>query len=114
MIATKVISRYIDAPTEYISVGGISYAFRRLGEPAKVPLVCFQHFTGTLDNWDPLVIDGLAARRQVITIDNAGVGNSSGESPDNAKDMAAAYAGVIKAIGISKCDALGFSLGGFT
>src|SRR5271154_6033137 len=113
MIATNVISRYVEAPTEYIIVGGISYAYRRVGKPAKVPLGCFQHFTGTLDNWDPLVIDGLAAGRQVITIDNAGVGSSGGESPDNAEDMAATYVRIIKAMSIAKCDALGYSLGGF-
>ena len=78
-----------------------------------MPLVCFQHFTGTLDNWDPLVIDGLAAGREVITVDNAGIGNSGGETPDNVKDMAAIDAGIVKALGIAQCDVLGFSLGGF-
>jgi len=52
-----------------------------------VPIVCLQHFTGTLDNWDPIIINGLARERQVITIDNTGIGNSGGETPDNVQDM---------------------------
>ena len=104
---------YAEAPTETIPAGGISYAYRRLGKPSKAPLVCFQHFTGTLDNWDPQVIDALAAKREVITIDNAGIGNSGGETPDNVKDMADINVGIIKALGIVQCDVLGFSLGGF-
>jgi pimeloyl-ACP methyl ester carboxylesterase len=104
---------YTEAPNETIGVGGISYAYRRLGEPSKAPLVCFQHFTGTLDNWDPQVIDALAAKREVITIDNAGIGNSGGETPDNVRAMADISLRIIKALGIGQCDVLGFSLGGF-
>jgi pimeloyl-ACP methyl ester carboxylesterase len=104
---------YTEAPNETINVGGISYAYRRLGKPSKTPLVCFQHFTGTLDNWDPQVIDALAAKREVITIDNAGIGNSGGETPDNVRAMADIDVRVIKALGMGQCDVLGFSLGGF-
>jgi hypothetical protein len=48
------ISNYVNAPTEYIEVEGVSYAYRSLGAPSNVPMVCLQHFTGTLDNWDPV------------------------------------------------------------
>ena len=104
---------YTEAATEYVTVDGISFAYRSVGEPAEVPLICLQHFTGTLDYWDPLVIDGLARKRQVITIDNAGIGNSGGETPDNVGEMADTAVSIIKALGIVKCDLLGFSLGGF-
>lgn len=105
--------RYAEAATENVVVDGISYAYRSVGKPTDAPLICLQHFTGTLDNWDPRVIDGLAQSRQVITVDNAGIGSSDGETPDNVQGMAQTVLGIITALGIRKCDLLGFSLGGF-
>lgn len=103
----------LTAPTQYIEANGISFAYRRFGKPSAIPLVGFQHFTGTLDNWDPIILDGLAAEREIIIFDNAGVGNSSGETPDNVLAMTNDAVNFIKALGISKIDVLGFSLGGF-
>lgn len=105
--------RYTEAATEYVTVDGIAYAYRSTGNPGDIPLLCLQHFTGTLDNWDPKVIDGLARNRQVITIDNAGIGNSGGATPDNVREMAQTAVKIIIALGIRQCDLLGFSLGGF-
>jgi pimeloyl-ACP methyl ester carboxylesterase len=110
---SKQILNYADAPTEYIEVEGVRYAYRSLGMQSEVPIVCLQHFTGTLDNWDPIIINGLAKQRQVVTIDNTGVGNSGGVTPDNVQDMTRDAIKVITALGISQCDLLGFSLGGF-
>jgi pimeloyl-ACP methyl ester carboxylesterase len=98
---------------EYLEVQGIRYAYRSFGNQSGVPLICLQHFTGTLDNWDPLIIEGLANARQVITIDNTGVGNSGGVTPDNVRDMARDAIKIISALDIRQCDLLGFSLGGF-
>ena len=53
-----------------LTCDGLDYAYRSVGTSGGLPLVCLQHFTGTLDNWDPLVIDGLAQYRQVIAISN--------------------------------------------
>jgi pimeloyl-ACP methyl ester carboxylesterase len=111
-MSTQVMS-YADAPNEYIEVAGINYAYRSIGNKSGTPLICLQHFTGTLDNWDPIVINGLAKGRQVITIDNAGIGSSGGITPDNVSDMTDVAIKIIKALGISQCDLLGFSLGGF-
>ncbi len=107
------ISKYIDALTQYVEVEGIKYAYRSLGKQSGTPLLCLQHFTGTLDNWDPIIINGLAGERPVITIDNAGIGNSGGTTPDNVQDMAKTAIKIISALGIKKCDMLGYSLGGF-
>jgi hypothetical protein len=87
--------RYTEASTERIGVDGLFYAYRSVGDPADIPLVCLQHFTGTLDNWDPLVIDGLAQNKQVITIDNSGIGSSDGETPDNVSYLVGRSADVI-------------------
>jgi pimeloyl-ACP methyl ester carboxylesterase len=111
-MSTEILN-YADAPTQYVQVGGVDYAYRSLGKESGTPIVCLQHFTGTLDNWDPIVINGLAKERRVVTIDNTGIGNSGGTTPDNVEDMTRDTLEIISALGISKCDLLGFSLGGF-
>ena len=100
------------APTQFVDAAGVSFAYRRFGKPGGVPLVFNMHFTGTMDHWDPLVTDGLAANREVILFDNAGVSRSSGEVPVTAEAMAANAAAFIKALGLLEVDVLGFSLGG--
>ena len=69
------------APTQFVEAKGIRFAYRRFGKPGGEPLVFNMHFTGTMDHWDPLVTDGLAATREVILFDNAGVSSTSGETP---------------------------------
>lgn len=107
------ISNYVNAPTQYVDIDGVRYAYRSIGIQTGVPLICLQHFTGTLDNWDPIIIDRLAQQRQIITFDNTGIGNSEGNAPDNVQDMAIDALKIISALGVSQCDLLGFSLGGF-
>jgi pimeloyl-ACP methyl ester carboxylesterase len=73
MSSTKTASG-TSAPTEFLQVNGQSYAYRRFGNGPGLPLLFLQHFTGTLDNWDPAVTDPLATGREVILFDNAGWG----------------------------------------
>jgi pimeloyl-ACP methyl ester carboxylesterase len=101
------------APTQFVEAGGIRFAYRRFGKKAGLPLVFLQHFTGTLDNWDPAVTDALAADREVILFDNAGIASSSGEVPTTAAAIAADAATFIGALGLTKIDLFGFSMGGF-
>jgi pimeloyl-ACP methyl ester carboxylesterase len=89
-----------------------TYAYRRLGAGARRPLLCLQHFTGTLDNWDPAVTDPLAFDREVILFDNAGVGRSTGTVPTTVAGMAMHALDFLDALGVTSCDLLGFSLGG--
>ncbi len=107
------ILNYADAATQYIEVEGIRYAYRSLGKQTGIPIVCLQHFTGTLDNWDPIIINGLAKESPVVTIDNTGIGNSGGTTPDNVQYMGRDAIKIITALGINRCDLLGFSIGGF-
>ncbi|MDB5458971.1 MAG: alpha/beta hydrolase [Caulobacteraceae bacterium] len=100
------------APTQFVDAAGVRFAYRRFGKPSGVPLVFNMHFTGTMDHWDPLVTDGLAANREVILFDNAGVSSSSGKVPTSAEEMAANAAFFIEGLGLSKVDVLGFSIGG--
>jgi pimeloyl-ACP methyl ester carboxylesterase len=79
----------ITAPTQFLQVKNETYAYRRFGGGSAAPLVCLQHFTGNLDNWDPAVSDVLASGREVILVDNAGVGRSTGKVPETVGGMAA-------------------------
>lgn len=101
------------APTQFVEANGIRFAYRRFGNTAGVPLVFNQHFTGTMDHWDPAVTDGFARDREVILFNNAGVSSSSGEVPTTFEKMGANAAAFIKALGLTKVDVLGFSIGGF-
>ena len=100
-------------PTQFVDGAGIRFAYRRFGKGQGVPLVFFQHFTGTMDNWDPVVTDGLARDRRVILFNNAGISSSGGETPNTIAEMARDAAGFIDALGLEQIDLLGFSLGGF-
>jgi pimeloyl-ACP methyl ester carboxylesterase len=100
------------APTQFVDGAGIRFAYRRFGKNQGVPLVFFQHFTGTMDNWDPAVTDGLARDREVILFNNAGISSSGGETPNTIAEMARHAAAFIDALGLEQIDLLGFSLGG--
>lgn len=100
------------APTRFIEVNNIRFAYRRFGKAGGVPLLFNMHFTGTMDHWDPLVIDGIAKDREVILFNNAGISSTSGEVPTSIEEMAANAAAFVKALGLTKIDVLGFSLGG--
>jgi len=91
---------------------GIEYAYRELGA-GEVPLVLLQHFRGNLDNWDPALIDDLAARRRVVTFDNVGVGGTTGTTPNTVAAMAHGAIAFVEAMGFTTVDLLGFSIGSF-
>ena len=112
MTGTKTAAGAITAPTEFIETRLETYAYRRFGGGAGPPLVCLQHFTGTLDNWDPAVTDPLAGSREVILFESAGLGRSSGEVPTTVGLMADHLLAFADALGLQEVDLLGFSLGG--
>jgi pimeloyl-ACP methyl ester carboxylesterase len=101
------------APTQFVEANGIRFAYRRFGKPGGVPLVFNQHYTGTMDHWDPAVTDGFTKDREVILFNNAGVSGTSGEVPATFEEMGANAVAFIKALGVEKVDVLGFSIGGF-
>ena len=111
MSSTKTASN-TTAPTKVLQVNGHSYAYRRFGGGSGLPLLCLQHFTGTLDNWDPAVTDPLASGREVILFDNAGVGRSTGDVPETIAGMAGHPMAFLDELGIKTCDVIGYSLGG--
>jgi pimeloyl-ACP methyl ester carboxylesterase len=110
--ASSEIRTYKDAPTETIDVGGTSFVYRELGPSMGVPVVFLTHLAAVLDNWDPRVVDGIAARHRVITFDNLGVGASSGSTPTSIEEMASDAVTFIRALGFEQVDLFGFSMGG--
>jgi pimeloyl-ACP methyl ester carboxylesterase len=104
---------YVDASTERVTAdNGIEYAYRDLGA-GEVPLVLLQHFRGNLDNWDPALVDALAAERRVIAFDNVGVGATTGATPNTVEAMAVDAIAFLESMNFRRVDLLGFSLGSF-
>jgi pimeloyl-ACP methyl ester carboxylesterase len=101
-----------NAPTHTIDAGGVEFAYRELGPSTGVPVVFLTHLAAVLDNWDPRVVDGIAAKRRVIAFDNRGVGASSGATPTTIDEMARDAVTFIRALGFDQVDLFGFSLGG--
>lgn len=102
-----------NAPTASVDVNGTRFVYREIGKKGGIPLVFLHHLTAVLDDWDPRVIDGLAAEHRVIAFDNRGVGASGGTTPTTVEAMARDAVAFIRALDFSKVDLLGFSLGGF-
>jgi pimeloyl-ACP methyl ester carboxylesterase len=104
---------YADASIKRVTAeNGIEYAYRDLGA-GEVPLVLLQHFRGNLDNWDPALVDDLAAERRVVTFDNVGVGATTGTTPNTVEAMAHDAIAFTEAMSFKHVDLLGFSIGSF-
>src|SRR5215470_6545794 len=106
---------YSQLPNKLVSAAnGVDYAYRDTGGGENAPpLVLLQHFRGNLDSWDPALIDALGAARRVVTFDNAGVGGSTGTTPDTIEQMARDALAFAAALELSQADLLGFSIGSF-
>ena len=109
---TGALSAYEHAPTEIINVAGVKFAYRQLGPSGGVPVVFLTHLAAVLDNWDPRVVDGIAAKHRVIAFDNRGVGASTRSTPTTIEEMAKDAVTFIRALGLERVDLFGFSLGG--
>ncbi|MCW2651719.1 MAG: alpha/beta hydrolase fold protein, partial [Mycobacterium sp.] len=110
---TQTLGQFTAPNLSIDAANGITYAYRRFGAPASAPpLVFLQHFRGNLDNWDPSLVDTIAAHREVVLLDNTGVGLSSGEVPSTVTQMARDAIAFLDAMDLSEVDLLGYSLGG--
>ena len=108
------MSGYTAAKTKTITIEtGEVLAYRDIGKQDSVPLVLLQHFRGSLDSWDPALLDGLATNRRVVAFDNVGVASSSGLTPSTIAEMAYGAVSFVTALGLSRFDLLGFSIGSF-
>lgn len=112
-VAFAATDRLETAKTKYIEANGIKFSYRTIGKETGTPLIMLVHFTGTMDYWDPAVVNGLAKERPVIVFNNRGIGHTNGKPSDNVAEMASDAHAFIQALGYKKVDILGFSLGGF-
>ena len=101
-----------DTPTQTVDVGGVPFAYRALGTGSGVPVVFLHHLMAVLDDWDPRVIDGIAAHHRVIAFDNRGVGATGSRVPNTVEEMGRDAIAFIRALGLDEVDLFGFSLGG--
>ena len=111
-MTTTNTMKWVDVPTRTIDVDGVSFAYRELGPAGGVPVVFLHHLMAVLDDWDPRVIDGIAAHHRVIAFDNRGVGATGGSVPYTVEEMGRDAVAFIKAMGLEQVDLLGFSMGG--
>ena len=108
----RPVTAWKDVPTQIVDIEGTPFSYRELGPRGGTPLVFLHHFTAVLDDWDPRVVDGIAAQRHVIAFDNRGVGSTGGKVPNTIAEMAADALAFIRALGHDHVDLIGFSLGG--
>lgn len=101
------------APTHHVEAAGTRFAYRRLGPDVGVPVVLLNHWGANLDNFDPRIVEGLAANRPVYALDYRGIGTSGGTAPLSVAEMAGDTIATIRALGLKSLDLIGFSLGGF-
>jgi pimeloyl-ACP methyl ester carboxylesterase len=106
------VTTWKDTSTRTINVDGVPFAYRELGTGTGVPVVFLHHLTAVLDDWDPRVVDGIAAHHRVITFDNRGVGATGGSVPTTVEQMGTDAIAFIRALGLDQVDLFGFSLGG--
>jgi pimeloyl-ACP methyl ester carboxylesterase len=110
---TPTMQTYSQTPTHVVhAASGIDFAYRRVGKRGDIPLVLGNYFAANLDDWDPLVVDGLAADRDVITFDYPGIGGSTGTAPAAVAELAVECIAFLEALGLTTIDFLGHSLGG--
>lgn len=104
-LSSKAETRYLDGPNA-------RFAYRRFGSGTGVPLVLALRFRGTMDHWDPALLDALGAERDVIVFDNIGHGRTSGIAPTTMAALAGGLTEFVDALGLAEIDLLGWSLGG--
>ena len=107
-----MVTSYKHAQTRTVTADGVTFAYRDLGPRTGMPVIFITHLAAVLDNWDPRVVDGIAAKHRVITFDNRGVGASTGSTPTTIEEMARDAVTFIRALGFDQVDLFGFSMGG--
>lgn len=106
-------TRFIEAPNLSVNISGTDFVYRDVGPRNGVPIVMLNHWGAVLDNFDPRIVDGLAAKHRVITASYRGMGATGGKAPITIAEMARDVIAFVQALGFEKIDLLGFSLGGF-
>ncbi len=99
------------APTRiaHTALGDVGY--REVGHGPTLLLVA--GFSASMDDWAPYFVDTLATHFRVVVFDNAGTGQTNSlAAPLSVPEMAAQTSALISALGLGRCDVLGWSMGG--
>ena len=113
IVMTEKQYQWTTVPTQFISADGVSFAYREYGQQnGGTPVIFLNHLAAVMDNWDPRIIDGIAAKHHVVIFDNRGVGASTGEPAKSIEQMADDAITFIQAKGFKQVDLSGFSMGG--
>jgi pimeloyl-ACP methyl ester carboxylesterase len=110
VVARTQTGRAENAPNESVTIGETTFAYRSFG--AGPPVIFLNRFRATMDHWDPALLNVVATKHRVIVFDNAGVGLSTGRTPDTFTAMADDAARFTRALGIERADFVGWSIGG--
>jgi len=96
---------------QYVDVNNRRLAYRSIG--SGKPLVLCTRFRGSMDVWDPLFLESLAAGGfRVITFDYSGLGRSTGEKNYDPVSLARDAHDLIEALDLQEVVIGGWSLGG--
>ena len=101
-------------PSHNVTVGDINIAYKQIGKPDAKSIILITGVSATMDMWNPLLLEQLAsANYRVIIFENRGVGESTVGTKDfSISQFANDTLGLLDALGISKADVLGWSMGG--
>ncbi|CAM2954898.1 alpha/beta fold hydrolase [Actinomyces slackii] len=102
-----------ETPNSRLAVGGEHLVYRDLGPLGGTPVILLTHLGAPLDEWDPAVVNALAANHRVVALELTGMGSSTGTVPGTIQEMAGTARAMIASLGFEQVDLLGFSLGGF-
>lgn len=98
------------AEMKTVPVGDITIAYKEVG--SGEPLVLIMGYSGTMDLWDPRVVNQLAEQYRVIIFDNRGMGHTTSSDKEySIRLFADDTAGLMDALKIEKADVMGFSMG---
>jgi pimeloyl-ACP methyl ester carboxylesterase len=101
----------VNAPTRIAHTAAGPVGYREVG--AGSPILLVMGLSGSMDDWQPAFVAGLAADHRVVAFDNAGVGQTGTvPSPLSITGMANQASALISALGLGRTAVLGWSMGG--
>jgi alpha/beta hydrolase fold len=100
-------------PSHNVTVDDINIAYKQIGKPDAKPIILITGASATMDMWNPLLLEQLAsANYRVIIFENRGVGETTvGTKEFSIPQFTNDTLGLLDALGISKADVLGWSMG---
>lgn len=100
----------VTPPVQTVPVNGVDIGYTMTGQGE--PLLMVMGYAGTMDVWDPTLVDRLAENYTVIRFDNRNIGYSSTSDEEVTMElMARDGLALLDALGIEKAHVMGWSMG---